>query len=163
MTKPCLPLFFSSFITIFLLILLVSPVSAVSPRTHTLWTVAGAASGVNVIPYIRIDKRAMFVDFEDKDFSNVRYIYYKLEYESDGVTKRGIEGSFVPVSGAWYAYYQGKPYFRKELTLGTVSGEIYYYHNNPHDIKLTVNTNMLSGKIEQYTQVLSFPANQFTR
>lgn len=139
----------------------VSPVSAVLPRTQTLWTTTNE-DGVDVIPYVRVDKKALFVDFEDKNFSNIEYIYYNLKYDSDGSIKRGIEGSFVPVASDYFGYYQGRPYFRRELVLGTCSKGVCTYHQKPHNVKLTINTNLLSGKIDQYTKVLSFPDDQFT-
>ena len=68
-------LVFASILAIFFLILLSSPASAVFLRTQTFW-IASSKDGVDVIPYVRADKKVLFVDFEDKDFSNIKYIYY---------------------------------------------------------------------------------------
>lgn len=138
----------------------VPPVLAVAKRTQTIWTMSG--EGLNVIPYVRVDKKALLVDFEDKDFKNIEYIYYNLNYDSDeSRTKRGIEGSFIPSLTKPSGHYEGRPYYRIELVLGTCSQNVCTYHGNPRNVKLTVNTKMLSGKIEQYTQVLTIPDNQF--
>lgn len=131
------------------------------PRTSTTWTTVGK-DGVDIIPYVRSDKKALWVDFESANFKNIDYVYYNLNYDTDEQdTKRGIEGSFNPNLSEISAYYKNKPYFRKLLMLGVCSANACVYHNNPRSVTLTVNTKMKSGKISQYTRVLSIPDSQF--
>jgi len=142
--------------------ILFSPVSAATqelPRTQTIWSQVSGDGGVNVYPYIW-SRQAMAVDFGSKDFSNIEYVYFNLNYDADvEATKRGVEGSFIP----YYVQnelkdYKGEPYFRKEFNFGTCSKNVCKYDANPRNIKITVNTNMKSGKVDQYTRVISITA-----
>jgi hypothetical protein len=135
-------------------------VLAADKRTQTIWTTSG--EGVDLIPYVRVDKKALFVDFEANNFNNIEYIYYNLNYDTDEPGRiRGVKGSFVPSTLGADGFYNGRPYYRRELILGVCSGVICTYHKNPRNVKLTANTKMLSGKVDQYTQVLSIPDDQF--
>lgn len=129
------------------------------PRTQTIWSQASGDGGVNIIPYIW-NRQSMAVDFESKDFPNIEYVYFNLNYNTDaGGTKRGVEGSFVP----YYVQnelksFKGVPYFRKEFNFGTCSKNVCKWDPNPRDIKITVNTKMKSGKVAQYTRVITINA-----
>jgi hypothetical protein len=134
--------------------------TAIAARTATPWVTTGE-DGVGVIPYLWSDAtgtRIMFVDFESKNFDKVEYVYYNLEYDtSEQHTKRGVEGSFMPYKSSPDGEFEGVPYYRKRLDMGTCSGIDCVYFNNPTNVKLTVNTNMLDGQVDQYTKVISFP------
>lgn len=140
---------------------LMSPVLAdTDPRTGTVWTTSGT-QGVKVIPYIRSDRNALFVDFESSNnFNNVQYIYFNLQYNADTLGNigvlRGVEGSFIPSQLMPYPTYMGNPYIRKQIYFGTCSGTVCTYDPNVRNVKLTVNTKYASGPVDQYTQVLKF-------
>ena len=143
-----------------LVLIWVYPALAVSPRTQTVYETTG--QGVDVIPYVRSDKHAIFVDFEHQNFDNIEYIYYNLNYDTDEPGKiRGVEGSFIPSQKEYSGYYNGKPYFRHELLFGTCSKNVCKYDRGVRNVKLTVNTNYLTGQVDQYTKVLTFPQDQF--
>jgi hypothetical protein len=133
--------------------------AADSSRTTTVWTVSNA-DGINVIPYVRVDKRALFVDF-DHFTANMDYIYYNLNYvdKNTGI-KGGVEGSFLTNPVPVYGNYGGFDYARRELLFGTCSKNDCNY-NKPKSVTLTVNTHFSTGQIVQYTKVLSFSDDQF--
>lgn len=127
------------------------------PRTQTIWQQTSGDGGVNLYPYVW-SRQSMAVDFESKDFSNIEYIYFNLNYDADvEATKRGVEGSFIPDSKD-FRHYKGVPYIRKEFNFGTCSKNVCKYDGNPRNIKLTVNTKMKSGKVAQYTRVITVKA-----
>lgn len=140
-------------------------VSAAVPRTNAKWKVVRptpavgekvsyASSGVDVVPYIRGDRKAIFVDFEG-NFTNVESIYYNLNYDTDeGGTKRGIEGTIISTSNQYSGTYAGNRYIRREYVLGVCSGNICTYHTNPRNLKLTVKIKLKSGAIREDTKVL---------
>ena len=133
---------------------------SLAQRTQTVFTASG--QGVTVIPYVRADKNAMFVDFEHANFNNIEYIYFNLNYDSDEPeTKRGVEGSFIPTQTEVSGHYNNKPYYRYELIFGTCSKDVCTYDDGVRDVKLTVNTKFLTGQVDQHTQVLTFPQDQF--
>lgn len=140
------------------LVLFARPVLA-DPRTNAVWITSGT-DGVNVIPYVRVDKKALFVDFDHFN-GTMDYVYYNLNYKdrATGVLG-GIEGSFatspLPISGN----YGGFDYVRQQLVFGTCSKNTCVY-NSPKSVILTVNTHYTGGKIAQVTEVLNFPDNQF--
>lgn len=149
-------------LTLALAFMLLNPINAATqelPRTQTIWSQVSGDGGVNVIPYIW-SKRAMAVDFESKDWDNIEYVYFNLNYNTtDEGTKRGVEGSFIPYYiQNEFKDYKGVPYFRKEFNFGTCSKNVCKWDSNPRDIKITVNTNMKSGKVDQYTRVISITA-----
>lgn len=132
-----------------------------STRTATTWQVAGKG-GVGVIPYVGADKKYLWVDFEDKKkFDNVEYVYYNLNYTREGDVKGGVEGSFVPADSEYTGYYNGVPYFRKQILFGACSKGVCVYYDKVKDVKITVNTKMKTGKIDQYTQIITIPNDQF--
>jgi len=137
--------------------------NAANQRTFTKWSaIFEAEKGVDVIPYVKADKHGIFVDFEDKDFNDIEYVYYNLNYDTnEKAMKRGVEGSFVPSMLSPTAHYKGNPYYRVELVLGTCSQGVCNYHKGVRNVKLTVNTKMKSGAVEQYTKVLNFSDSQF--
>ena len=141
-----------------LLLIGVSAVSAAEPRTSTYWTSTNN-DGVDVTPYVRVDKKALFVDFEN--FDNVAYVYYNLNYinKQNGV-KGGVEGSFSHDARLYSGSFNGKNYIRREIIFGSCSSQNCVYHS-PKNVILTVNTKMLEGQIDQYTKVLSIPDDQF--
>ena len=147
-----------------LLVLLAPPAFAAPPRTTTVWTTS-TQDGVGVIPYVRVDKKALFVDFEGFDTGalagNIEYIYYNLNYtnKNTGVAG-GVEGSFLATKDQIYGSYGGKNYARRELVFGTCSKNVCDYHK-PKDVKLTVNTKLKTGKIAQYTRVIKISDDQF--
>jgi|SRR3989344_4495941 len=146
-------------ITLIATALIVFPALAAS-RTGTVYETTG--QGVDVIPYIRSDTNAIFVDFEHANFNNIEYIYYNLNYDTDEPAKiRGVEGSFIPSQKPYSGYFNGKPYFRHELLFGTCSKNVCKYDRGTRNVKLTVNTNYLTGSVDQYTKVLTFPQDQF--
>ncbi len=129
------------------------------PRTGTIWMTSGTG-GVNVVPYVRSDRRAMFVDFESPDnFNNIQYIYFNLTYNADTMghigIKRGVEGSFIPSQQQPYKSYNGKPYIRKQIYFGTCSNKVCAFDPNVRNVKLQVNTKYASGQVDQYTKVLT--------
>lgn len=140
-------------------------VSAAPPRTNAKWkvvrptplngkTVSSVASEIDVIPYIRSDRKAIFVDFEG-NFSNIASIYYDLNYDTnEGGTKRGIEGTIVPNPTQYSGTYNGQRYIRREYALGTCSRNICTYYSNPRNLKLTVTVKFLSGTVREYTKIL---------
>lgn len=112
------------------------------------------SSGVDVIPYIRGDRKAIFVDFEGS-FSNVESIYYNLNYDSnENGTKRGIEGTIIPSPNQYSGTYSGNRYIRREYALGVCSKNICTYHSNPRNLKLTVKIKMKSGVVREDTKIL---------
>ena len=148
------------FCLLFFISLAIPPtVFAVVKRTQTLWITVGSV-GVDVIPYIMADKKRMFVDFERDNFNYIDYINYKIEYQCDKGT-RGIEGTFDPKTAKIYDHYAGRPFFRRELILGTSSNNEYVYHKNVRGVELIVNTVMQDGKIRKFTKILKFPDDQF--
>ena len=129
------------------------------PRTSTIW-MSTNTDGVNVIPYVRSDKNALFVDFESSDnYNNIQYIYFNLTYNADTLgnigVKRGVEGSFIPSKETPYLYYKDKPYIRKQIYFGTCSNNICTYDPNVRNLKIQVNTKFASGPIDQYTKTLT--------
>lgn len=133
--------------------------AAEPPRTTTVWTVSNA-TGINVIPYVRVDKKALFVDF-DHFTASMDYIYYNLNYiDKNTGMKGGVEGSFLTTPVPVYGNYGGFDYARRELLFGTCSKKVCVY-NNPKSVTLTVNTHFSTGQIAQYTKVLSFGDDQF--
>ena len=134
--------------------------SFAASRTGTVYNTTG--DGVDVIPYVRSDQNALFVDFEHPNFNNIEYIYYNLNYDTDEpATKRGVEGSFIPSQKTPSGHFNGRPYFRHELLFGTCSKNVCKYDKGVRNVKLTVNTNYLTGAVDQYTKVLTFPQDQF--
>ncbi len=133
--------------------------SAAAPRTTTVWT-SSATTGINVIPYVRVDKKALFVDF-DHFASDMDYIYYNLNYV-DKITnvKGGVEGSFITNPLAVFGNFGGFDYVRRQLLFGTCSQGTCTY-NSPKTVTLTVNTHFAKGQVVQYTKVLSFLDDQF--
>ncbi|KKU91834.1 MAG: hypothetical protein UY21_C0009G0025 [Microgenomates group bacterium GW2011_GWA1_48_10] len=129
------------------------------PRTTTVWTVDDT-KGINVIPYVRVDKKALFVDF-DHFTSDMDYIYYNLNYvnKNTGV-KGGVEGSFLTSPLPKFGNYGGFDYARRELVYGTCSKNVCNYHS-PKTVTLTVNTHFSKGTVAQYTKVLTFNDDQF--
>ncbi len=130
------------------------------PRTGTTWTTATGAGGVNVIPYVRSDRNAMFVDFESSDnFANVAYIYFNMTYNSDALgnvgVKRGVEGSFIPSQQTPFLSYNGKSYVRRQIYFGTCSNNVCTFDPNVRNVKIQVNTKYTSGPVDQYTKVLT--------
>lgn len=143
-----------------LLLSAVTPAFAASPRTYSTWTTSNAG-GVTVIPYVRVDKKGMFVDFEAANFKNIDSIYYNLNIDTDEPESlRGVEGTFWPRGIAISGYYKNKPYYRRELTFGTCSRDTCTYYRNPHNLKLTVTTKFLTGKLKEHTQVITIPDAQ---
>lgn len=128
------------------------------PRTTTVWEVKGA-EGVNVIPYVRVDKRALFIDFEK--FTNISNVHFNLNYtnKNNGV-KGGVEGNFVPSLTKFQGSYNGENYVRNEVLFGTCSQNVCTYHK-PQDVTLTVKTTLSGGKVAEHTKVLGFPNDQF--
>lgn len=145
--------------TVVAVFVLVGSISAAS-RTQTVF--ASSGQGVGVIPYVRVDSKAMFVDFEHKDFNNIEYVYYKLDYGTiDPEIKRAVEGSFIPDASMYDGEFDGKPYIRHELLFASCSNKVCTYERGVNKVKLTVNTKFLTGAVDQYTQVLTFPDDQF--
>ena len=139
--------------------LLTPTVALAAQRTTTVWT-SSDATGINVIPYVRVDKKALFVDF-DHFTSDMDYIYYNLNYLNKGTNvKGGVEGSFITNPLAIYGNFGGFDYARRELVFGTCSKNVCTY-NKPKSVTLTVNTHFSKGQVAQYTKVLSFPDDQF--
>lgn len=147
--------------SVFILAMVALPVMA-AVRTQTVWTVTGSTGGLVVIPYVRIDDKAFFIDFEHDDFDNVDYVSYNLNYDTDEeAVKRGVEGLFYPQITQPSGNYDGNDYIRRELVLGTCSRNECDYYSNPRNATLTVNTKLLEGKILDHTQVISIPNDQF--
>lgn len=128
-------------------------------RTSTLSTLKGTG-GVDVISYVRSDKRALFLDFENFP-KNVDHIYYNINYDQkDASVKGGIEGHFFPQTLAYSGEYNGKKYIRREFIFGTCSKNDCVYHK-PKNVTVTVRTNVKGAKVVEYTKVLSIPDSQF--
>jgi len=133
---------------------------ALAARTQTTWT-ASATGGVDVIPYVRVDKKALFIDFEHSNFDLIDYVYYNLNYETDEAeTKRGVEGTFFPRITEVTAYYEGRPYIRRELVFGTCSQGACDYYSGPRTMRLTVTTKFLSGKVVENTKIIGISDDQ---
>lgn len=151
---------------------LATPVLADELRTQTIWTTSGTG-GVDVIPYVRVDKKAVFVDFEADSFDNIDYVYYNMVYETDEPeSKRGVEGTFFPAVTKIFSYYNGRPYYRTGemgvkgeagggLVLGTCSRQVCTYYKNPKSLKLTVTTKYKTGKVLDHTKVITIADDQF--
>jgi len=137
-------------------------VPALAARTTSVWeTVSGG--GVGMIPYVWSDKNNLYIDFESKNFDNIEYVYYDLLYDTNEEARsKRLQDSFVPTITTPDGEYEGVPYYRRHLPLGTRSGSTWVYHKDPRNVKLTVNTNMIIGRIDQYTAVYRFPDDQFT-
>jgi len=126
------------------------------PRSQTTWTTTGEG-GVDVIPYIQGNRQLAFVDFQSKNFDDIQYVYFNFTYNTTAQgTKRGVEGSFVPALET-FKYFDGVPYVRRQLLFGTCSKNVCTYDPNPRDVKITVNTKMKSGPVDQYTRVINVP------
>lgn|SRR3989344_5042397 len=124
------------------------------PRTQTTFTTTGLG-GVEVIPYINGNNQIAYIDFQSADWSNIEYVYYNFTYNTTAQgTKRGVEGSFIP-SQVTMNQYGGETYYRQMLLFGTCSKNVCTYDPNPTNVQITVNTNMISGSVDQYTTVLS--------
>ena len=131
-----------------------SVLAVTDSRTQTIWASSGDG-GVDVIPYIRGTRDFAFVDFASKDFSNISYVYFNLNYNTTAPgTKRGVEGSFAPYYEK-FLEYGGVPYTRRQLLFGTCSKNVCTYDPKPTGVKLTVNTKMKTGQVDQYTRVIS--------
>lgn len=136
------------------------PTVLAGARTTSVWTTTDSG-GINVIPYVRVDKKALFVDF-DHFTSKMDYIYYNLNYvDKNSSVKGGVEGSFITNPLPIYGSFGGFDYVRRQLLFGTCSQGTCVY-SSPKSVTLTVNTHYGSGgQIAQVTQVLSLPDNQF--
>jgi hypothetical protein len=142
-----------------LITLVFSSTAYAAPRTTTVWK-ATSKEGVGITPYVRADKKALFIDFESF-LKNTEYIYYNLNYTNkDNGVKGGVEGSFIPNLETYTGYLNGKPYIRKEILFGSCSRKVCKLHK-VKDVTLTVNTKMKLGKDAQYTTVLHLPDDQF--
>lgn len=129
--------------------------AATTPRSTTIWQTTGDTGVVDVIPYVKADKKGLFVDFESRNFKNVDYIYFNLNYNTNEEgTKRGVEGYFYPRISELKPY-GGAQYIRKEFTFGTCSKNVCKYDRGVRDVKLTVKTHMAIGKVASYTKVLT--------
>lgn len=141
---------------IFSSLFLASSASAATKRTTTLWT-SSNNDGAFVTPYIRSDKKALFIDFQE--FNGVEYVYYNLNYTNrDNGVKGGVEGSFIPRKEIYNGSIDGKPYVRYEIPFGSCSGKRCVLHR-AKDVRLTVNTKMKNGK--HYSKVINIPQDQF--
>lgn len=132
-----------------------SVANAAQKRTRTAY-VSTTSSGVTVIPYVRSDKYALILDFEN--FTGVTSVYYNMNYTnvSNGIMG-GAEGTFTPSKALYTGYYNGKPYIRRELLFGTCSKNVCSLHR-AKDLKVTVVTKMKNGK--QYTNIINIPNDQ---
>lgn len=158
-------LFFFFILVIFVLFQNQAFAISTQPRSNVRWKVIrptpGAGkkmtpftSGVDVIPYIRGDRKAIFVDFEG-NFTNVESINYNLNYDTnENGTKRGVEGTVVPSPGKFDGTYNGNRYIRREYVLGTCSKNVCTYHSSPRNFKLTVKIKMKSGAVREDTKIL---------
>lgn len=144
------------FITLFFLSVLTNNSFASSKRTTTLWT-SSSNDGAFATPYVRSDKKALFIDFEE--FNGVEYVYYNLNYTNrDNGVRGGVEGSFIPRKEVYSGNFNGKPYVRYEIPFGSCSGKRCVLHR-AKDVKLTVNTKMKNGK--HYSKIINIPQDQF--
>ena len=110
-----------------------------------------------MIPYVSGNRDFSFVDFASKNFSNIAYVYFNFNYNTTAPgTKRGVEGSFVPYYEK-FLEYNGVPYVRRQLLFGTCSKNVCTYDPKPTGVKITVNTKMKSGSVDQYTRIISIP------
>lgn len=136
-----------------------SQASAAEVRSSTIWTTSGAG-GVTVTPYVRSDRKALFIDF-DHFTGTMDYVYYNLNYTNkESGQKGGVEGSFLANQVPFTGYYNGLGYVRREVLFGTCSQGICIIHK-PKNVMLTVNTHYENSKIAQVTQVVSIPDSQF--
>lgn len=137
--------------------LVLTPVTnAATNRTNTKW-ISTNKDGVEVTPYVRVDKKALFIDFEG--FNGVEYVYYNFNYtQQDNGVKGGVEGSFIPGKEIYTGYYKGKPYVRYEFPFGSCSKKVCVLHR-VKDVKLTVNTKMKNGK--HFSKIINLPQDQF--
>lgn len=129
----------------------------ITGTTKTGWTITGSGE-VDVIPYTRSDKHALFLDFEATTFSNITSIYYNLNYDTDNdATLRGGQGTLYPVSNkpSGTDASTGKLYIRREVVFGTCSNGVCNYETNPRNFRLTVTTTDTSGAKTTSTLSLS--------
>lgn len=134
-------------------------IAIAAPRSSTPW-VSTNNDGVSVIPYVRADKKALFVDFENFP-ANTEYVYYNLNYDNRNTgVKNGVEGSFNPTPNMYTGWYGGHPYVRRQLLFGTCSQGVCVY-GHPKNVTLTVNTKLTKGKVSQYSKVIKFPDSLF--
>lgn len=120
------------------------PVFAVSSRTTSQFI--STTQGTEVIPYMTLSNNfnVLVIDIQRDNFNNVEYIHYNLNYNTtDPGTQRGAEGTiypWLPNVKAQLLYWQGKPFFRQYIPLGTCSQGVCKYDANPTSFKVTVYT-----------------------
>lgn len=141
--------FFILVVCVGIFIMLSSPVLA-APRSSSQFT--AETQGTRVIPYLSISDKynLLVIDMERDNFNNVEYIHYNLNYNTtDPGDLRGAEGTLYP----WLQsvkdqllYWQGKPFFRQLIPLGTCSKGVCKYDANPTSLKVTVYTKYF-GKV----------------
>lgn len=121
-----------------------SPAFAATPRTTSQFD--AKVQGTEVIPYLSLqgNTNLLVIDMQRDNFNNVEYIHYNLNYNTtDNGTQRGAEGTYypwLPNVKAQLQYWQGKPFFRQYIPLGTCSQGVCKYDANPSSFKVTVYT-----------------------
>jgi hypothetical protein len=140
------------------LFLVTSPTNAANSRTTSQYT--ATTKGTEVIPYLSLNgKNNMVVlDLQRASFNNVEYIHYNLNYTTtDAGTQRGAEGTiypWLPTIKSQIQFWQGKPFFRQHIPLGTCSAGKCRYDANPASFKVTVHTKYF-GKAATDTTVVT--------
>jgi hypothetical protein len=121
-----------------------SPIFAAASRTTSQFS--GTTSGTEIIPYLDIsnNRKVLVIDMQRKSFDNVEYIHYNLNYNTTAPGDiRGAEGTiypWLPNIKVQMLYWQGQPFFRQYIPLGTCSRGECTYDPNPSALKITVHT-----------------------
>jgi hypothetical protein len=128
-----------------LLILFPTAVSA-APRTSTTFKAVSGTGGIEVFPYLGMDRTKITIDFQSSNLANVEYIKYVLNYGLAGQgTTRGAQGTIIP-NPATFKYFNRIPYIRQEITLGMCSKNACVYDPNAKNFNITVETKLKNNK-----------------
>lgn len=123
---------------IFVLLILLPVTVSAAPRTSTPFKVASGAGGVDVFPYLGIDRTKITVDFQSPNLANIEYMKYVLNYGLAGQgTTRGAQGTIIP-NPTLFKYYNRIPYIRQVITLGMCSQNACVYDPNAKNFNITV-------------------------
>lgn len=93
-----------------------------------------AASGINVFPRLRMDRRALIVYFSN--LQNASSVSYMLTYKTNTQDEGAMGG--INLTGASNS--------SQEILFGTCSKNVCRYHSGIHDAKLEVSYTTKAGK-----------------
>lgn len=93
----------------------------------------GGGVGAIISPKLRGDRLALIVNFSG--LLKVNSLSYALSYDTNGIPQ-GVVGTIAPTYDTT----------QRELLFGTCSAGVCRYHSNLTNMKLTVTSNLKSGK-----------------